>query len=293
MNPQEKEAAQKISRIFKCARLESGIGQSELAQTLGAAQSTISKIESGALLPSSLMWLQLCNELNIDPGSLFVGYLDKKTSVQHRSSALENGFRLPKKYSSDRYTKIRELNPVFRFAENKFGTSKLHSLIETLEVDPFFIYNHDNQINFNFYLDFISLLIKKGKLSKNDIIELSHYAGTEEIQGALYANYKNLKDADKKLLSFVSNQSKYQENFSYEVISHKNNYINLSIKPEQHVLKSNYLEHEFSKDIFCTHKKEYLKNFALYETKHAEIIITEKECLHKGANQCLYHMTIN
>lgn len=293
MNAQEKEAAIKVSRIFKCARLACGRGQSELANALSTTQPTISKIENGTLLPSSLMWLQLCNELNIDPGSLFIGYIDNKSNVQRRTESLENGFKLPKKYEYDRYSKIRDLNPLIRHANNALGTDNLHNLLENLEIDPYFIYNHDNQINFNFHLDFAEALLKTGKISKSTFPHLCDDIGSENIQGALYANYKTIKDADKRILSLVSNQIKYQDNFSFEVQHQKENRIDLSIVPQKHLKNFDYLDNELSKDLFCNHKKNYIKSFALYESKQQEVTITEEECLFQGANRCLYRLSIN
>ena len=61
-------------------RVEIGLRQEDLAEKLGAHQSFVSKVESGERLLTFVETINICEALNLDPGTLLEKYL------QHRDT---------------------------------------------------------------------------------------------------------------------------------------------------------------------------------------------------------------
>ncbi len=61
MNSREKSAANYISETMREARIRNGLTQQQLAQALEVAQGTLSKMETGVLIPSAVQWQDFCH----------------------------------------------------------------------------------------------------------------------------------------------------------------------------------------------------------------------------------------
>lgn len=71
MNTDTRSLAAEWGREIKTRRKALKLGQVELAEHLGVSQATVSRWESGAMVPGTAMQARLVKRLGIDPKQLY------------------------------------------------------------------------------------------------------------------------------------------------------------------------------------------------------------------------------
>lgn len=208
---ESRKDAKRAANILICARKMKRFTQSHVTQNLGLAQSTLSRIEAGILVPSVLTWMDLTELLDIPVDALRYGVLDSQTNTDIRTGTMENGFKLPRIYSKNRCLKVRSIYPLVRFVEEKYGDKKLKQITKELGVDRDFFTCFDNQINLKFVDDFVNYLRAAFDFSEESMKEVIEIGmGDSVIHGRLMDSYKSTKSAMELIQQYLKNYDKYQ-----------------------------------------------------------------------------------
>lgn len=277
----ETELLRNSSRVLRAARKSLGLKQTQVCDRLGISQSALSKLENEVLIPSAPLWLAFCESFNVPILCLKTGYIDRELHSFLRSGTYEEGFKLPKKYSHDKGSKVRALRPVIDFFISELGEKEFNNFLKEQKIDPDFFTIFDNQINLNFFIVLIETLIQKGKLNSNNISKLAKYATYSKNHGNLWNKLSSTSDPILFAEESIRNSKLYECNFKYVVEDRKLNSIDISITPEEHLSSFTYLNHEILGDFFSQYKKEYLKQLASSRS-NKEVIISEKDCTQNG-----------
>lgn len=161
-NDTELERAQKkiCGLLIKSARMNRGLTQSDIIQQLSPlAQSTLSRIESGALLPNILLWYDLCELLAIPIDALRAPSFDIPKPITVTSGIFEDGYRIPKEYKINKCIGMRFLAPIFYgiFLDQDL----LHLIKKRFNVHPEIMLAYSNQISLNFLFDLLDCICEK------------------------------------------------------------------------------------------------------------------------------------
>lgn len=70
-----------LGQRIKISRKQAKMSQAQLAERVGVGNTHISHIETNAAIPSLRVVIDIMNELEISPGELFCGYVDKAGPV--------------------------------------------------------------------------------------------------------------------------------------------------------------------------------------------------------------------
>lgn len=202
--------------IVETARKKAEMTQSELANSLGVIQSTISRIEQGILAPTLFHWLAMCKILDIPEDAISIGYLDHSTTTKVRSGNREGGYTLPTAYSDFKCIKVRNYLPLFNFVREEFGEETLNKIILDLKMKPTFFLNLDNQVNVNFPDDFLITLGKFQKVDGRTMGRTLKYVPNENSHGSLSRLFKNASDQLDLMDRYLKNITKYHRVFTLD-----------------------------------------------------------------------------
>lgn len=268
--------------IVETARKNAGMTQKELADHLGVIQSTISRIELGNLSPTLFHWMKMCSILNIPHDAISIGYLDRCTFAKINSNSMEGGYALPRAYRDLKCVKVRWLLPFLNYAKRELGEKVYLSILSDLKMKPTFFINLDNQVNVNFFGDFISALGNHQKINTKTKPEILKYSPSEDSHGVLANFYRNSSNQMDLMTRFLNNISKYQRLFFVEFEKSNIDQIKFSINVEDPLKKVIKDLGKDTEDFLYSFFEVYLQKFSLFEYKHQsvkpkEIIINSSE----------------
>lgn len=282
-----KAIAQISATIMRAARKKKGLTQQEVASAVGVSQSALSKMENGILVPDMFQWYDFCNLTQIDELACKYGFIDDLGRLSIKHEVREGGFVLPGKYAHHRGEGVRNVLPMLDFIRHKVGEEKYHEYLNHLDLDADFFVNYNAQLNFNFYLDLVGDLSSKFEVTPHNLDQVTTSAATARVHGRLSTQYEKVKSSDKVILTMLKNMDKYQIDYRYEVKDQKEGLIDLAVTPQHH-LKQFPVKNDTG-TLLCEYRKSLLKNTSRYDGLPG-LSITELECQHQGATQCLYRM---
>ncbi len=222
-----------IGPIMKAARKFKKFNQSEVAKAIGCSQSALSKMEHNLLVPSAPQWFLFSRFTSIPPETLESGYIDRRNPVKFNSDEVSLGFKIPRRYRTQRAEKVRELYPFLKYLQ-KHHLEEVQKFITTSEIDPEFFVDFDNLINFSLYANIIDSFIR---LRKDDYESVCAMAseGQDDIFWDSYGDdWKNLKTVEELLAHFTRKQIYFQTDFQV-TLENKNGMIFISYRPEVHL----------------------------------------------------------
>jgi transcriptional regulator with XRE-family HTH domain len=270
---------------MRAARKRVGFSQTTVANQLGISQSALSKIESARLVPSAPQWFAFCELAGVSPDSLTTGYLDSLRPAVLLQQP-EEGFKLPRAYSTDRGSKVRAMMPFILYAKEAMGEEKFERYLESVKVDPDFFVDMDNQINLNFCLDLSKVLMDQGHLRADELGRLTQAATQGRVHGRLGTSYLDRPSMSQLLNLAFLNARQYECNFSYQLEEQSPAGLTVSIRPEKHLGAFKY-KAEHLGDFLCRYKQGYFQKFATY-TGGAGAQVKELQCHFHGADRCVY-----
>jgi transcriptional regulator with XRE-family HTH domain len=291
LTEQEKVIVRRIARLVRATRKQLGFSQEDVAQRLGIIQSALSRIETGSQMLTAAQWAEFCNFTGVSPDSIVTGYVDLKKSAVLKMDDREGTFRIPRRYSKVRGSKVRAVIPFLRYFESLYGEEGLREYLKARKIDPDFFICLDNQISLNFILDIAEELTNKGALKPNDFTTLTKPVSMPEVHGTLHYLYETKNDAADLLNVLIPNSRYYECNFDYAIEAQARRYVDLSVLPGEHLQATKYRGHPVLGDFLCRYKKHYFEQFTSFGGTEGGRI-EELQCHYAGHNKCVYRVNL-
>jgi hypothetical protein len=237
-------------------------------------------------------WFMFCELTQIPSDSVQYGCIDFLNTITVSNDSVNNGFKIPPKYSYKRASGVRYFLPLISLFKNALGEEKLDEFLKEKKIDRDFFLVSDGILNFNFDLDLFKILIQKQILSEDFLVSLGVNARSGNIHGKLRKDYELIQEPIEVLKKFISNKKFYERNFNYRLDDINQSQLSLAITPVAHMIDFQYRSDQVLGKSLCEYQKLFLKTLTIRDKKK-EITITEKECLYKNtkAKQCLYMIT--
>lgn len=223
-----------LGPIMKAARKFKKFNQADVANAIGCSQSALSKMEHNLLIPSAPQWFLFSRFTSIPPESLENGIIDRKMRIKFNSDDVSLGFKIPKKYRTQRSDKAREIYPFLQYMEKSMGKEVVAEYLTQTGFDPEFFLDFDNLINFQLLADTIRFFILKGKNSPEVIHEIVALGQNKLYWDHLGMEWKKLTDAKQVLTEFIASQAFFQTDFQLQLVE-VDGTLELSYLPEFHV----------------------------------------------------------
>lgn len=290
MNASEKKTALMIAQVMRASRKLGGLSQNEVAKKLGVSQGSLSKFESGALIPSAHHWVEFCSFLKVPTVSYLDGYIDRKNPVVLRDVDRIGGFKIPSRYGKMSASTSRSSRPMLQFFERELGSKHLSEFLEAKKMDPDLLYVLDVSYNVQFNMDIASHLIAKGALKSKNFSKLFDTLPRQKNHGFLHESYDQARDAMKLLEFAISSLNYYDRNASYQLIDAKAKQITVSVKNEKHTREFE-ASNEGLADFLCQYRKGWLQSMSRYGN-HEASQIKERQCMYSGAESCVYQIAL-
>lgn len=295
LNQKERIAAAKTARIIRAARKQLSLTQTEVAAHLGVSQSALSKLENGILVPSAPQWFDFCRMTGISTESLLTGVIER-----NRPAALENGsregtFKLPKKYATDRGSKVRAMLPFLTFLKTALGERKAREFIKSMKLDPDFFVDLDHQISLGFCLDVSRYLIRERLLKPKSLSALTKTVSLPETHGSLQLKYNQAHGTSNLLQVLLLSSRQYECNFKYQIEHIGPASLDVSITPEKHLERLSYRNDPELGNFLCQYKRSYFEHFMQYRNgaRVKPDAVQELECHYTGnASRCVYQIRV-
>lgn len=276
---------------MRTARKLSGLSQVETCKILGISQGYLSKVESGQNEPDVSVWFALCSLANIPADTWITGYIDQPTPALLRSSGLEHGFKVPAAYSQNRGSKVRSLIPFIRHAANTLGEAKLLGFLKTKGIDSDFFNIYDSQIGFEFCSDLVKLITENHVLKASDFQDMGNLIKTPVAHGVLHKQYDKKSSTADLLRARIKNSKYYGCDFDYEIEEESSKFIDVSVKPGDHLTETSYTTSPEVRAFFDRYDRESMEQFLHYQGKFSGTISQVSQgSTGKGFKKCIYRI---
>ncbi len=294
LTPEERLYAKKTARIIRAARKQLSLNQQTVATRLGISQSALSKLEHATLIPSAPQWFEFCRMTSIAPESLLTGYIERNRLATLDEANREGTFKLPKRYSLHRGSKVRAILPFLTFLRSVYEEDKVRDFLKsTMKVDPDFFVDLDNQLNLRFILDLAKHLIEQKHLRVSNLSKLTRPVNQPEMHGSLQRHYSGTMEPVQLLSTLFSSSRHYECNFRYRIEDQKRQWFDFSVEPEKHLADFGYKNDSTLGDFLCKFKRSYFERFLQFgDAAEKQPVVEALECHHHGASRCVYRVTL-
>lgn len=273
------------ANIIICARKMKRLTQSDVTKSVGLAQSTLSRIEAGILVPSVFLWMDLTDLLDIPVDALRYGVLDGLSKTEIRSGIFENGFKVPRIYAKEKCVKVREIAPIVRYIVSKFGDKKAKRMLKELGIDRDFFTCYDNQFNLSLVDDLITYLRDAFSFTAANMTDLvEHGMRDQYIHGRMAPEYRNCENSFELVQRFLKNIQLYHTLYRQEITSVSDKELIVTYIPNPTVFDQVKNCSQFTREFLREYKRLYIenlpqmtfsKNSSLYEKVSAVELQTE------------------
>lgn len=223
-----------IGPLMKAARKFKKYNQSDVAQAIGCSQSALSKMEHNLLVPSAPQWFLFSRFTAIPPETIEMGVINRHSPVKLNNDNVSIGFKLPKRYRSNRSQKVREIYPLFSYLEKVIDGDEFLQFKEKLGIDLEFFVDFDNLVNFQMLVDLVNYYVELNITSPREIHELINFGHDDLYWDHFIEKWKDLDSPQNVLAEFANVQSFFQVDFKIHLEIGQNNLF-LSYIPEAHV----------------------------------------------------------
>ena len=272
------------ANIIICARKMKRLTQSDVTKSVGLAQSTLSRIEAGILVPSIFLWMDLTDLLDIPVGVLRYGVLDNMSKAEIRSGIFENGFKIPRTYAKEKCIKVREISPLIRYITIKHGEKKTKRIFKELGVDKDFFVSYDNQFNLRFADDLLLYLHNAFGFQASDIKDVVELGMCDQfVHGRLGADYAASEGTVELLQKFFKNVSLYHSLYRQEMVLVGDKEMIVTYTPNPVVYDQVKALSDFSREFLHVYKRELIENlpkmtFGKNASLFEKIKVTRENC---------------
>jgi transcriptional regulator with XRE-family HTH domain len=294
VTPEEQKTAEVCAHIMRVTRKSNRITQEDLARDLGISQSALSRMEHGSLIPSAHHWMAFCQITGIATDSIMTGIVDILKPVRLSSPDRVGSFKLPRVYRKDAGSTSRSMLPFVHFMVETMGKDKAKEWMKSRKLDLDYFYNLNHPINLNFCLDISQSLVESGELKPGHLDAITGLVAGEKTHGLLHHQYDACPDASTRLQTLIHHAAYYECNFDYKIEAFTPGYIDMSIKPKEHLAQWDYKDNNQLGDFLCQYKKSYFASFLGYKSPHqpSSKVIEEKSCHYHGADRCVYRIPL-
>lgn len=223
-----------LGPIMKAARKFKKFNQADVANAIGCSQSALSKMEHNLLIPSAPQWFLFSRFTTIPPESLENGVIDRKIKIKFNSDDVSLGFKIPKKYRTQRSEKARETYPFIQYLEKTQGKDAVTEYVNFTGYDPEFFLDFDNLINFQLLADTMNYFIRQGKNRPEAIQEIVSLGQNKLYWDHFGVEWKKLGNARAVLTEYIAEQLFFQADFQLH-LEQADNKLNLTYVPEFHL----------------------------------------------------------
>lgn len=223
-----------LGPIMKAARKFKKFNQADVANAIGCSQSALSKMEHNLLIPSAPQWFLFSRFTSIPPESLENGVIDRRMKIKFNSDDVSLGFKIPKKYRTQRSEKAREVYPFIQYLEKTQGKDAVTEYLTFTGFDPEFFLDFDNLINFQLLADTMNYLIRQGKNRPEVIHEIVSIGQNKLYWDHFGVEWKKLGTARAVLTEYIAEQLFFQADFQLHLEQVDDRLI-LSYVPEFHL----------------------------------------------------------
>lgn len=229
-----KETDFSLGPIMKAARKFRKFNQADVANAIGCSQSALSKMEHNLLIPSAPQWFLFSRFTSIPPESLENGVIDRHIKLKFNSEDVSLGFKIPKKYRTQRSQKAREVYPFLQYIEKNQGKDALTEYVNFTGLDPEFFLDFDNLINFPLIADTMNYFIRQEK-ARPEVIQEIVAIGQNKLYWDHYGvEWKKLGTAKAILTEYIADQLFFQADFQLHLEESHERLI-LTYVPEFHL----------------------------------------------------------
>lgn len=268
-----------LGPIMKAARKFKKFNQADVANAIGCSQSALSKMEHNLLIPSAPQWFLFSRFTSIPPESLENGIIDRKMKIKFNSDDVSLGFKIPKKYRTQRSEKAREIYPFLQYMEKSLGKETVTEYLTYTGFDPEFFLDFDNLINFQLLADTIQFFIQKGKNNPETIREIVAVGQNKLYWDHLGMEWKKLSTVKEVMTEYIASQVFFQTDFQLHLEDVGGKLV-LTYLPEFHLK-----QFKDADDLLVDFVNEYrsatiaglLKSMGMHA--HVSVVPTEKNSL--------------
>lgn len=240
-----KETDFSLGPIMKAARKFKKFNQADVATAIGCSQSALSKMEHNLLIPSAPQWFLFSRFTSIPPESLENGIIDRRMKIKFNSDDVSLGFKIPKKYRSQRSEKAREIYPFLQYLEKTQGKDAITEYLNFTGFDPEFFLDFDNLINFQLLTDTMNYLVQQGKSSPEAIKEIVSVGQNKFYWDHFKIEWKKLGTVKSVLTEYIADQIFFQADFQLSLEQVDDRLI-LTYIPEFHLKQFKETDDEFT-----------------------------------------------
>jgi transcriptional regulator with XRE-family HTH domain len=238
-----KESDFSLGPIMKAARKFRKFNQADVANAIGCSQSALSKMEHNLLVPSAPQWFLFSRFTSIPPESLENGVIDRRMKIKFNSDDVSLGFKIPKKYRSQRSQKAREIWPFLQYIEKTQGKDSLNEYYNFTGLDPEFFLDFDNLINFQLFADTVNFLVRQGKNRPEVIHEIVASGQNDKYWDHFGVEWKKLENSKAVLTEYIADQIFFQADFQLNLEDTGDKLV-LSYLPEFHLKQFKEIDEE-------------------------------------------------
>ncbi|MBL7664479.1 MAG: helix-turn-helix transcriptional regulator [Bacteriovoracaceae bacterium] len=205
------------SKIIRTGRKLMGLTQVELAAKLNFVQGTVSKYESGTLMPGLEEWFRFCNFIRLDIHEAFEqGVIDGNPEQDFS----KHKFSISKKYKSEQLLFVREITPLLSLANQQLGKEGVATFFKNINFDQDYLNVMNAPLSINLFTDLYQLLVSLG------VRDLDNKIFTKTLDfanhGRFGADYKKFENKLQLIQKIIDNQSSYNTILKFQSKSQRN-----------------------------------------------------------------------
>jgi transcriptional regulator with XRE-family HTH domain len=275
-----KESDFSLGPIMKAARKFRKFNQADVANAIGCSQSALSKMEHNLLVPSAPQWFLFSRFTSIPPESLENGVIDRRMKIKFNSDDVSLGFKIPKKYRTQRSQKVREIWPLLQYIEKALGKDSLNEYYNFTGLDPEFFLDFDNLINFQLFADTVNFLVRQGKNRPEVIHEIVSIGQEDKYWNHFGVEWKKLGNAKAVLTEYIADQIFFQADFQLNLEDTGDKLV-LTYLPEFHLKQFKDIDEELV-TFLNEYRRSTVENLlkrVLGTKPHVAVTATEKNSL--------------
>ncbi|MBC8147845.1 MAG: helix-turn-helix transcriptional regulator [Bacteriovoracaceae bacterium] len=264
------------SKIIRASRKRMGLDIESLAKKINVSPCNIKKWENEGTPPNIIEWVAFCDAFSLDIDCYCFDYIDFCIPLEAIDLSNIGLFTISKRYSHKQGFTIRWLAPFIKYFEYKYGSKKLDHFCSDKNLDSDYLFQYDNQLNFNFFTDLLREILKGEEIG---VVarEISMAVGMSQMHGLLSCKYIHSTKINRLFDHFINETDKYTTYFSYEKVENFNNKTYVNITPAQEV--ASFIGNDtFVLDFLKEYQKSWCYNFPnVLENKPNTISVTEIE----------------
>lgn len=277
--------------LYRIKQIQQTLNMSDykIAEILGVTPFQFDQVNSFQKQLSFANIETLCNYLKISI-ELFVN--DSIDYLQLKKQHLGISSLLPSKYSYAKRSKARTVKKILDYVEAKFGIYFKNNLLISLQVDPFFFSDLNNEMNINLIEDICCLLKTKYFFTSKDFFEMglwSYNINKHNELGVFMSSF----DSTVELIDTITSEFSYKfdKNFDYKVMSYKNGELSIRSTPSKEA-QSELNTKLFGNSSVCLTKQGVFSSFSMYSVGNPAFV-SKNKCMYQGDSYTEYKLSVN